>query len=413
MDTGILIVGAGHAGGSAAALLRQNGYEGAITLVGEEPLPPYQRPPLSKGWLKGELTADDLLLRPAAFYTDKAIALRTATRVQSIAPAGRQATLDTGETLTYEHLILATGSRLRRLAAPGADLPGVLELRSAADAERIRAALRPGARLAVVGGGYIGLEVAASARALGAEVTVFEREARLLARVASPELSEHFAALHRGNGVQLELGADLAAFEPRDGHVGAVVLRDSRRFDCDVAVVGIGALANDGLAAEAGIACQDGILVDEFARTSHEGVYAIGDCTRRPVPRYGRMLRLESVPNALEQAKQAAAHLCNKPAPRAEAPWFWSDQYDCRLQIVGMAFDVARTVVRGDLSAGKFAVFHLDADDRVQAIEAVNAPQEFVAGKQLVGAAAVLDPERIADPAVTMKELAAIPGRAQ
>jgi 3-phenylpropionate/trans-cinnamate dioxygenase ferredoxin reductase subunit len=412
MDHGILIVGAGHAGGTAAALLRQNGHEGPITLVGAEPLPPYQRPPLSKGWLKGETGIDDLLLRPAAFYADKGIDLCLDTRVRAIDPAARRVTLDDGQAIAFTHLILATGSRLRRLDAPGVDLPGVLALRTVADAEAIRAALSPGARLAVVGGGYIGLEVAASARALGAQVVVFEREPRLLARVASVELSEHFARLHRSHGVQVETGAELAAIESRDGRAGAVRLRDGRRFDCDAVLVGVGALAEDGLAAAAGIACQDGILVDECARTSHEGVYAIGDCTRRPVPRYGRSLRLESVPNAIEQAKQAAAHLCGKPPPRPEAPWFWSDQYDCRLQIAGMAFDVERTVVRGDPAAGKFAVFHLDPGNRLQAIEAVNSPQEFVAGRLLVGAAAVLDPERIANPAVTMKELAAGPGSA-
>lgn len=406
-SAGVVIVGAGHAGGSAAALLRQNGYAGPITLVGEEPLAPYQRPPLSKAWLKGEVGAADLLLRPAAFYDERDIALRLSTRVTAIDPVARSVTLDDGARLSYDTLILATGSRLRRLPAPGADLPGVLELRSAADAERIRAALGPGRRLAVIGGGYVGLEVAASARALGAEVTVFEREPRLLARVASPELSAYFADLHRAHGVRVETGAGIAALEARDGRVGAVTLDDGRRFDCDVAVVGIGALAESSLAAAAGVDCNDGIVVDDACRTSIDGIHAIGDCTRRPVPRYGRSLRLESVPNALEQAKQVAAHLSGKPAPKVEAPWFWSDQYDTRLQIAGMAFDVERTVVRGDPGAGKFAVFHLGAGGVVQAVEAINAPQDFVAGKMLVGAAKAVDPARLADPAVPLKELMA------
>jgi 3-phenylpropionate/trans-cinnamate dioxygenase ferredoxin reductase subunit len=404
VSAGIVIVGAGHAGGSAAALLRQNGHVGPITLVGEEPLPPYQRPPLSKGWLKGEVGAADLLLRPEAFYAERDITLRLSTRVTAIDPAARSVTLGDGMRLPYEALILATGSRLRKLPAPGADLPGVLELRSAADAERIRAALGPGRRLAVIGGGYVGLEVAASARALGAEVTVFEREQRLLARVASPELSAYFAGLHRAHGVGIETGAGIAALSG-DGRVAAVTLDDGRSFDCDAAVVGIGALAEAALALAAGVACDDGVVVDDACRTSVDGIHAIGDCTRRPVPRYGRRLRLESVPNALEQAKQVAAHLCGKPAPRVEAPWFWSDQYDTRLQIAGMAFDIERTVVRGDPAAGKFAVFHLAAGDVVQAVEAVNAPQEFIAGKMLVGAAKAVDPARLADPAVPLKEL--------
>jgi 3-phenylpropionate/trans-cinnamate dioxygenase ferredoxin reductase subunit len=407
MDAGIVIVGAGHAGGSAAALLRQYGYTGGITLLGEEPLPPYQRPPLSKAWLKGEVGSDDLLLRPAAFYADKQIDLRVSTQVVSIDPHARRVALAGGESIAYDALILATGSRLRKLVAPGADLPGVLELRTAADGDRIRAALRPGARLAVVGGGYVGLEVAASARALGAEVVVLEREPRLLARVASTELSAYFAQLHRSHGVRIELGADLTGFDARDGRVAGVRLRDGRQFECDVAVVGIGALANEALASAAGIACQDGIVVDECARTSQEGVYAIGDCTRRPVPRYARALRLESVPNALEQAKQAAAHVCAKPVVKPEVPWFWSDQYDVRLQIVGMAFDVAHTVVRGDVTAGRFAVFHLGADGALQAVEAVNSPPEFVAGKMLVAAGKVIDPARLADTTISMKELAA------
>lgn len=407
MNQRILIIGAGHAGGSVAALLRQQGHVGDITLVGAEPLPPYQRPPLSKAWLKGEITEDALLLRPPAFYTEKSITLRLSTEVRALDLAARKATLDTGEALAYDALVLATGARLRRLEAPGAQLPGVLELRTAADAQQIRTALQPGARLAIIGGGYIGLEVAASARALGADVTVFERETRLLARVASPELSSFFAGLHQAHGVRIETGAAFAAFTEHGGRVGGVTLADGRQFDCDVAVVGIGALAEDRLAQAAGLACDDGILVDDCARTSHDGVFAIGDCTRRPVPRYGRRLRLESVPNALEQAKQAAACLCGKPAPRPEAPWFWSDQYDARLQIAGMAFDVERSVVRGDPATGKFAVFHLGADNVLQALEAVNAPQEFVAARQWVGAAQALAPERIADASCPVKSLPA------
>lgn len=401
----IVVAGAGHAGGTVATLLRQYGWTGPITLVGTEPLPPYQRPPLSKAWLKGEASADSLALRPLASYAETGIDLRTGCSVTAIDRVGRSVTLDDGEALPYDHLILALGSRLRRLPVPGIDLPGVFELRTAADSDRIKAALRPGVRLAVVGGGYVGLEVAASARALGASVTVIEREARLLARVASPPLSAFFLRVHTAKGVDVRLGATVAGLTAGDaGAVSAVQLGDGRSIACDVAVVGVGALANDAIASAAGLACNDGILVDLEARTSDPSVFAIGDCTRRPLPHYGRLARLESVPNALEQAKQAACALCAKPAPAPEVPWFWSDQYEFKLQMAGMAFDVANTVERGDPAKGRFAVFLLAADGALQAVEAVNAPPEFMAGRQLIAGRKPLDAKRLADPAVSMKE---------
>ena len=406
---GVLVVGAGHAAGALAAALRQGGHEGAITLVGDEPLAPYQRPPLSKAVLKGEASPDTLLLRPAAFYDDKSITLRLGERVVAVDRAARTATLADGTVLRWDVLVLATGSRLRALPVPGADAHGVLELRTAADGERLRAALGAGRRLAVVGGGYVGLEVAASARALGCEVVVVEREPRLLARVASPVLSDFFARCHAARGVALELGATVAGFETEAGEVRGVRLADGRVLACDVAVVGIGALANDALAAAAGLECRDGIVVDDAARTSDPAVYAIGDCTNRPLPRYDRRMRLESVPNALEQAKQAAAAILGKPVPRSELPWFWSDQYDVRLQIAGLPFDVAQTVVRGDPASGRFVVFHLDAGNRLQAVEAVSSPAEFMAARGWAGAGQIIDPQRAADPAVPVKQ---IPGEA-
>ena len=338
----IVIAGAGHAGGSAAGFLRQFGWTGQITLIGEEPLPPYQRPPLSKAWLKGEANADSLALRPLKYYSDNGIDLRLGRRVTTVDRAARTVTLDTNEILDYGHLILALGSRLRKLPVPGAGLPGVLELRTAADADRIKAALKPDMRLAVVGGGYIGLEVAASARGLGAVVTVIEREERLLARVASPGLSQFFQSTHAAKGVDILLGANVAALEgDASGRVSAVRLADGRQIACDAAIVGVGALANDAIAAAAGLECSDGMMVDLAARTSDAEIFAIGDCTRRPLPHYQKVARLESVPNALEQARQAASAICGRPAPAPEVPWFWSDQYDVKLQMAGMPFDVA------------------------------------------------------------------------
>ncbi|WP_158930227.1 NAD(P)/FAD-dependent oxidoreductase [Acidisphaera sp. S103] len=403
----IVIAGAGHAGGSAAAMLRQMGWQGAITLIGDEPIPPYQRPPLSKAWLQGEATAESLALRPATFYPEATIALRLATRVTGIDRTAKTVALSNGESLSYDVLILALGARARRLPLPGADLDGVLELRSAADADRLKAALQPGARLAVIGGGYIGLEAAASARALGAEAIIIERESRVLARVACPILSDFFHNFHRGQGVAIEVDAQVAALDGANGRVTGVRLGDGRSIPCDAALVGVGAIANDELAAEAGLACGNGIVVDLAARTSDPAIFAIGDCTSRPLPLYERTGRLESVPNALEQAKQAAASICGKPQPAPEVPWFWSDQYDLRLQIAGMPFDTTEIAVRGDVDAGKFALFHLTEDGTVQAVEAVNASTEFMGGRRIIQRRKRLTRARIADMSVSMQELAA------
>ncbi|MBE0623381.1 MAG: FAD-dependent oxidoreductase [Burkholderiales bacterium] len=405
MSDGVIVVGAGHAAGAFAAALRQGGYADRITLIGAESLAPYQRPPLSKAWLKGETATDELLLRPLAFYAEKAIELRLATRVVSIDRAGRRVALDTGERLGYDRLVLATGSRLRPLDVPGVHSRGVFELRTVADAQNIKSALGPGKRLAVIGGGYIGLEVAASARALGAEVLLIERESRLLARVASATLSDYYARCHADHGVAIVLGATVAGFDEISGSLSGVRLADGRAFACELALVGIGALANDALAVAAGLDSRGGVVVDGTAMTSDPAIYAIGDCTSRPIPRYRRSMRLESVPNALEQAKQAAAAICGKPPPKPELPWFWSDQYDVRLQIAGLAIDVAQQVVRGDPGSGRFAVFHLDAAGCLQALEAVNSPAEFIAGRQWVAAHQVIDPARAADPALSVKHI--------
>jgi 3-phenylpropionate/trans-cinnamate dioxygenase ferredoxin reductase component len=402
----VIILGAGHAGGTAAAMLRQFGWQGAITLIGEEPLQPYQRPPLSKAWLKGEAGAEDLFLKGEGFYGEADIDLRLSTRVAAIDRPGRAVVLEDGERLHYERLILATGARPRRLPLPGADLEGVLELRSAADAERLKGELGPGRRLVVIGGGYIGLEVAASARALGCEVAVLEREHRLLPRVAGEHLSGFFCAYHGDRGVDCRMGEAAAALEGENGRAAAVRLADGSALGCDVALVGVGAQPNLELAQAAELDCADGVVVDLEARTSDPHIHAIGDVTWRPLPLYGRMFRLESVPNALEQARQAAASICGRPAPAPEVPWFWSDQYDLKLQIAGLSFDPDRIVVRGDVQSGRFAAFHLK-DRRILCVEAVNSPAEFMGGRLLIGRGAEVDPERLADSAISMKEVAA------
>lgn len=406
-DARIVIVGAGHAGGSAAAFLRQYGHEGPIVLIGDEAAIPYQRPPLSKAWLKGEADIEAVELRPASWYAENNVDLRTETTATAIDRDAKTVKLGDGSRLDYDALILATGSRARRLDIPGADLPGVLSLRTFADAEALKAVLKPGARLAVVGGGYVGLEAAASARALGAEAVIIEREARCLARVACGPLSDFFQNLHRAHGVGLELNAAVSGFEYTDGVLTGVRLEDGRVIPCDIALVGVGGIANDDLARGAGIPCENGVVVDHQARTGDPAIFAIGDVTYRPLPLYeDRSFRLESVPNALEQAKQAAAAITGRSAPASETPWFWSDQYDVKLQIAGLPFEADDVVVRGDPAAAKFAVFHLKGD-RVRAVEAVNAPPEFMMGKQLIARAVPIDRAKLADPAVSMKEVAA------
>jgi 3-phenylpropionate/trans-cinnamate dioxygenase ferredoxin reductase subunit len=406
LNAHVVIVGAGHAGGTLAALLRQYGHTGLITLIGDEPIPPYQRPPLSKAWLKGEADAESLALKPLEFYAENNIDFRPNVRAVKLERSARKVVLSDGSEVAYDFLVLATGARAIALPIPGADLAGVLFLRTAADAEALKAQVGPGKRLAVVGGGYIGLEVAASGRALGAEVVVLEREPRLLARVATEVLSDFFRAYHEKHGVAFELGAQVVGFEGEGGHITGVQLADGRVIACDAAVVGVGAHPNDELASASGLETARGVVVDLEARTSDPHVFAIGDVAHRPMPIYGRMFRMESVPNALEQAKQAACAITGRPAPAGEVPWQWSDQYDLKLQIAGYAFDVDEIVVRGDPTSGKFAVFHLKGD-QLQSVEAINAPPEFMMGRQLIGNRKPLDKAKLADPTVSMKEVAA------
>ena len=401
---GIVILGAGHAGGTAAALLRQFGYTQSITLVGDEPVAPYQRPPLSKGWLKGDVGEEGVNLRPVSWYAESNIDLRLGVTATAIRRADKTVTLSTGETLAYDLLIIATGARARRLSLPGSDLKGMLELRSIADAEQIKAYLKPGLRLAIIGGGYVGLEVAASARALGAEAVVVEREDRLLARVAGRDLSRFFHDYHQAHGVTFHFEAVVEGFDGSGGHVTGIRLKDAATIPCDAVLVGIGALPNDELAQDAGLECTNGIVVDLEARTSDPSIFAIGDVTHRPLPLYDRMFRLESVPNALEQARQAAAVITGTAPPKADTPWFWSDQYDLKLQIAGLPFEVDNVVVRGDPASKAFAVFHM-AGDHVQAVEAVNAAPEFIVGRQMITTRRVVDKARLADKTIPMKEV--------
>jgi 3-phenylpropionate/trans-cinnamate dioxygenase ferredoxin reductase subunit len=388
-----------------AALLRQYGHEGPITLIGDEPIAPYQRPPLSKAWLKGEADANSLALKPLEFYPEANIDFRANVSAVSLERTAKQVKLSDGSSLAYDKLIIATGARPIALPMPGKDLEGLLFLRTAADAEALKAAIGPGKRLAIVGGGYIGLEAAASARALGAEAVVIEREPRLLARVACEALSSFFQTYHEKHGVEFLLGASVTGFVGEGGHVTGVTLADGRTVACDAALIGVGAAPNDEIASDAGLETARGVVVELAARTSDPSIYAIGDVAHRPLPLYDRMFRLESVPNALEQAKQAACDITGRPPPAPEVPWFWSDQFDLKLQIAGLPFDADQIIIRGDTAVGKFAVFHLKGE-QVQAVEAVNAPPEFMAGRQLIQNRKAVAPEKLADPSVSMKEVA-------
>ena len=402
----VAIVGTGHAGGNAAALLRQYGFAGPIVLIGAEPVPPYQRPPLSKAYLKGEADVDRLWLKPRAFYDDNRIELKLGAAVRSLDRASHVLTLADGSPIHYGKLILATGSTPRALAIPGHDLDGVAALRSLADADALRARLQPGEKLVVIGAGYIGLEAAASARQAGHEVTVLEAAPRVLSRVTGETVSAFYAREHRAKGVDLRLDARIASFVGEGGTLGGVKLASGEIVAARVALVGIGVVPDVALALDAGIACANGVQVDEDARTSDPDVFAAGDCANRPLAHYGRTARLESVHNALEMAKLAAAAIAGKPRPACDVPWFWSDQYDLKLQTAGLLEGYDEVLVRGDPAARRFAVWYLK-DRALLAVDAVNSMPDFLCGKKLAGSGAKLDVDALRDPAADLGKFAA------
>jgi 3-phenylpropionate/trans-cinnamate dioxygenase ferredoxin reductase subunit len=400
-DGHIVIIGAGQAGVMTAEALRSGGFAGAITLLGDEPHGPYHRPPLSKAWLAGEIGEAQLVMRAPEMLAKKAITLRTGTTATAIDRAAQTVHLANGETLAYTGLVLATGATPRTLSLPGTDAPNVLPLRSRDDAGRIAEHLalcaERGLPLVVIGGGFIGLEVAATARKKGVAVTVLEAAPRLLGRVLAPMLSDWYAALHRGHGVELVLDARIAAIErAADGLAGAVILADGRRLPCGLVVLGVGVNANDRLAREAGLATDRGIVVDAAGRTADPRVVAAGDCTARRLAD-GSLLRLESVQNATEQAKSAAAALLGQDRPFTATPWFWSDQYDKKLQMAGLSSGADAWAVRGDLtSGGAFGVYHFRAGQLV-AVDTVNGAKEHLLARKLLDAGVSPTPAQAAD----------------
>ena len=403
MSEHIVIIGAGQSGAQAVATLRSEGFAGAITMVGDEPFAPYQRPPLSKAYLMGTMERDRLFLKPDAFYKEARCEMLLGVAATAIDRGEKSVTLSDGRTLHYDKLLLATGSQVRKIRCPGADLPGIHYLRGIADVDALRDVFEPGKKLAIVGGGYIGLEVAAVAAKRGIDVTVFEAMDRLMARAVSVPVSDFYEQVHRAAGVNLLLNTGVEAFE---GHGKLEAVRANGKVHAaDVALVGIGILPNDRLARDAGLGCYDGIVVDANSNaTGDPHIFAAGDCTRH-IGREGTALRLECVQNAIDQAKHAAIAMTGKPSTYREVPWFWSDQYDLKLQIAGLARPTDKIVLRGDPLARKFAVFHL-RDGAVAAVEAVNAAPEYLVGRKLIAGGAMIAPERLADTSIPMKTIA-------
>lgn len=398
----VVIIGAGQAGVQAAATLRSEGYEGALTLVGEEIYPPYQRPPLSKAYLAGDFVRERLFLKPDSFYAETGCELRLGVSAWRIDRGAKTVHLTDGGSLAYDRLLLATGTRVRKLPVPGAELGGVYYLRGIDDVDLLRPELKAGSRLAVVGAGYIGLEVAAVAAKHGLKVTVLEAADRVMARSASPQLSAFYEREHRSHGVEFRFGASVEGFL---GHERVEAVRiGGEMVAADFVLVGIGVIPNCEVAQEAGLPCDNGIVVDEYAATSDPGIFAAGDCTNHPAFAGGRV-RLESVQNAIDQAKHAALAMLGKASVYSEVPWFWSDQYDLKLQIAGLARFGDLTVTRGIPESRKFSVFHV-RDGVVAAVEAVNAAPDYIVGRKLIAARAIIAPERLADLSVPVKSLA-------
>lgn len=400
IQAGIVIIGAGQAGVQTAESLRAGGYAGRITLLGDEPHGPYHRPPLSKAWLAGEMDGAQLVMRAPEMLARKQIELRTEVKVASIDRAAQQVLLADGSALPYSGLVLATGSTPRRLPLPGGNAAGVHALRSREDADAISARLALCAErqlpVLVIGGGFIGLEVAATARKKGLEVTVLEAAPRLLGRVLAPALSDWYAALHRGHGVKLVFDARIEALETAaDGTVNGVRLADGSLLPAGLVVVGIGVNANDGLAQAAGLECERGIVVDACCRTHDPAIVAAGDCTARQLLD-GSLIRLESVQNATEQGKSAAAALLGQPRPFTATPWFWSDQYDKKLQMAGLSGGAEQWAVRGDMGGGSFSVYHFRADKLI-AVDSVNAAKDHLQARKLLDAGLSPTPEQAAD----------------
>lgn len=399
-----IIVGGGHAAARLAGSLREQGWKGRITMICAEDSLPYHRPPLSKEFLLGARSRDDVLINSPDFYAENDVEVILGKRVVRIDRKSRTVILEGGDKRSYDKLALATGARVRKLAAPGSGLDGVFYLRTLKDAERIREYGKKARHAVILGAGYIGLETAASLRQAGLNVTVMEPYHRIMRRVTTEEVSGFFERIHEEEGVVFRKNIIVNRIEGEKGRVNGVFCDDGNTYPADLVVIGIGVIPETELAERAGLKVDSGIFVDQFCQTSDPDIVAAGDCTEHDSAFYGRPVRLESVQNALDQAVVAAASIIGKRQAYTQLPWFWSNQYDVKLQIAGLNTDFDRIVVRGDVTAGrKASVFYL-RDNRIISVYAMNTPPDFALGKRLIEQKIEVDAERLADPAVPLKD---------
>jgi len=411
MGAGAVIVGTGQAGFQTAASLRAEGYAEPITLIGGEPQIPYQRPPLSKGFALGQQDFESIELRPEKFYQDHRINLIAGKRVTQIDRATRHVKLESGEELRYEKLVLAVGSRNRKLTVKGAELDGIVYLRSLEEAVVIRDRLKNANAVVVIGGGFIGLELAAVARTMGKAVTVVEALPRLMSRAVAPMISEFFRELHTSKGITVICGATIVAIEGPDGNVRSIALSDGSRWPADLIIAGVGVLPNVELAQGAGLPVANGIAIDEFLQTDDENIFAIGDCAEFPCAFAGTRIRLESVQNAADQAQHVAATIAGRRSAYKALPWFWTDQFNVKLQMAGISNGHDRTVMRGNAEFGKFSLFYFKGE-RLVGIDSLNRPLDHMMGRKLMSAHVPLTPGQAADESFDLKHLAHTVGAA-
>jgi len=403
-NAGVVIVGAGQAGYQCAESLRQEGYAGPITLIGDEPYTPYQRPPLSKSYLLGEVDKERLQFRSSSYYAEHGIELLRATMVTTLSPQTQTLQLSDDRTLAYDQLVLATGATPRQLTIPGSDVAGRHYLKTLDDVDRIESHLQQAERIVVIGAGFIGMEFAAVARKLGKTVQVLAHAERVMERVLSPQLSDYFQQLHQQQGVEIAYGMDVERIESAADNSYRVHCSDTSHYQADLILVGIGSLPNTELAEAAGIICDNGLLVDENGASSVPHIYAAGDCTRYSHPFAAAALRLESVQNAVDQARAVAAHIAGQPKPYTTVPWFWSDQYDTKLQMVGLAEGCDEQVLRGEVASGRFSIFHY-RQGALRAVDSINKPADHMISRKLLAAGVSPNKEQAADSGFALKSL--------